>query len=46
MPRAGAGVCARRRSNFLLLRQEGVEEIYFNRPISIRACASHTHACA
>lgn len=44
--RAEAGVCARRRSNFLLRRQEGVEEIYFNRPSSIRACASQTHACA
>ena len=35
--RAEAGVCARLRSNFLLLRQEGVEEIYFNRPNSMRA---------
>jgi hypothetical protein len=36
----------RRATHFLLLRQEGVEEIYFNRANSIRACASQTHACA
>ena len=44
--RAGAGERARRRGNFLLSRQEGVEKIYFIRPSSIRACASQTHACA
>ena len=39
-------MCARRRSNFLLRRQEGVEEIYLSRARSMRACASQTHAAA
>ncbi|MBB6564218.1 hypothetical protein HNP48_006945, partial [Acidovorax soli] len=30
-------MCARRRSNFLLGRQEGVEETYLSRPKSMRA---------
>jgi hypothetical protein len=35
-----------RKAPFLANSSEGVEEIYFRRPISILACASHTHACA
>ncbi len=34
------------RLSFGYFSLEGVEEIYFNRPSSIRACASQTHACA
>jgi hypothetical protein len=44
--RAGAGSRPGGRGTFLCFAKEGVEEIYFNRPNSIRACASHTHAAA
>ena len=42
-----AGMCARRRSHFLLSRQEGVEKTNYTKRLSnMRACASQTHAVA
>ena len=45
-PRSAWGSQTGGRLFFAYFLLEGVEEIYFNRPSSIRACASQTHACA